>query len=677
MPGAGMPGAGMPGAGMPGAGTAAAGTSVAGTSVAGTSAAGTSAMVSAVNNALARPAQRDGFAGRIKLAYKGALLVCVPLIFELVFVGNINSVLMQVDRERKLELHYRNIAFETTRLINMYFLMVIGAVSDNNETDWMIFHEGYLTANKTLEDLKRLVKRDPVAAKLVAAAAEHDAKIGDWVRRGEKVLEKHPDSYKAAMGGKERAVPFVIKVAHRLEALCSESEKRELTSPEKQKILRTKQAQILLLGLLANIGGSIMLAMFFASDIVSRLQILADNAMRLAKEQELNKPLAGADEIAELDATFHDTARALSESRKKERAVFTNSQDVICSLDKEGNFASVNPAAEKVWGYSMEELMGKPLSDFVLPEQEDILKAMLAAEADQHLNSELAVRSKSGAIVHCRWSYSRKAESQILHCVVHDITSLKELEQIKQEFLAMVSHDLRTPLTAVLGVSKLILAGAFGAVDEKASKMLNTISKSGDHLLELINDLLDIEKLEAGKMQLMLSELWVEDICDRAFAACRDSERVSLKVHSDCEEAKMNADEDRLVQALVNILNFSIDRLHSGAKKVEFSCLLEDGAVIFSVEDSAPLLSAEQRLGLFDRFKTFENAPKEAQSLSGSQSLGGSQLSPAPVHRGLGLPIARKIVEEHGGVVEAIEKDGLNVLRFRIPVAVLKQAAAD
>ena len=593
--------------------------------------------------------RKEGISSHIKLNYKGMILLGIPLIFELLLVGSMSSVLVQVDKERKQELHYRNIAFQTTKVINMYFMMIIGAIESNTEKDWFLFQEGHRASRDAMNKLASMVKKDPFGRKCVEEARVLEVKIDEFVENAEKQLKRHQGNLQGVMGGKEKMAPSLIKAAHQLERLCKSSEEKELTSPERQKKLRTQQYQILLLGLAANIGSAIFLTLFFSSDIVARLQILADNAMRLAKERPLNPALSGSDEITDLDATFHATAQAVSEAREKERAVFDNSQDMICALNQESIFSSSNPAAEGLLGYTREELSGKSLTDIVHPEDQETAAKLQKVGPGEHLMLELRVNKKDGTITHTRWSYSRSAEGGDVLCVVHDISNLKELEQIKSEFLAMVSHDLRTPLSSILGISKLILAGAFGAVEDRPKRILQTINRNGEQLLELINDLLDIEKLEAGKMQLVLEECSLKDLLDKATNQARDSKRISLRSNRELNSILLQADQDRMVQAITNLLNHSLDRSNAESN-IELSVQILEKQLEVEIKDDSPLLSEHSCKQLFDRFQLAESEDESAP-------IGA---------RGLALPIAKKIIEGHGGSIGA-RSNQANVIWMKLP----------
>lgn len=597
---------------------------------------------------------------KVKLAWKGAILIGIPILFELVFVGALASVLVQVDKERQIELHNRMIAFDATKLMNVFFKAAVVMASARTAEGWRTFQAAFEEANKIREELRTLVGDDPESLEHFNKMEESATKLTRFFEKAQEVMGSsrriRVDRMGEAFSGKDKLVPIVISVAHRLQVVVDDAEAKEFDSPSKQKALRAMQGQVLLAGLAANILVSLLLTVFFTRGITSRLTVLADNADRLAKDKELNPQIAGSDEIAQLDRIFHITATALAEARQKERAVFDNSQDVICALSGSGQFTSLNPACEKSWGYERDSLMNKPFLDIIHPDDQEATAKVLAGDFGEtnRIDFENRVVKKDGSFMNVLWSASRQKGNDTTYCIAHDITNRKELEQLKQEFLAMVSHDLRTPLTSITGIAKLIIAGAFGKVEEKPMSVLKNITRNGDKLLELINDLLDIEKLESGHMQLVLEPVKLKDLVEKSIAASGDAARVRMEFHGNKPDIELMADKDRLIQALGNIASHAITRSAEGTQ-VRFLCRNTEDAIEFQIIDTAPPMSEKSRNQLFNRFKDMT----ALQDASVEERLG----------TGLALPIASKIIESHAGVIEILGNGPTgNVYFIRVPL---------
>lgn len=580
------------------------------------------------------PARRSK--ARLNLTKKGAVLIGAPTLFGIVFVGAVSMLLFEASQERARELHERRIVAASNSLLQEY-LKVGGAMSGPKTPEaYNAFIKGVRSARKYRDELAALVKDDPAARAHYEKFAKSFKEPEKFYQRAEAVMADGDMSTKHindAMGAGYRLIPATLIMVRKLQSLLKDAQVKEFVQPAIQQEIRTKQAMVLAGGLGANIVLSILLALYFSRDITSRLRILALNAQRLAEEEELYAPLGGEDEIAELDETFHITARALQESRLKERAVFDNSQDVIFALDNKGCFISLNPACHTMWLYSQKELIGTNILNLLEPEErapiEDELLTNVSSKSGRF---ETRIVRKDNVPIWVMWSYSKSAENGRIYCVANDITKRKELEQLKQEFLAVVSHDLRTPLTSITGIAKLINAGAFGKVEQAPAEVLRAITRNSDKLLELINDILDIEKLEAGHMNLILENVRIKDLLEKSInTACGTSgaERVTLVSPANFE---IKVDKDRLIQALSNIVNHAV-----GFSRADLPVTIDvrnsENCLEIKVTDTGRTLMDEERAQLFARFR---------------DTIHTDSIRPGT---GLALPIARKIVESHGGSV--------------------------
>lgn len=582
----------------------------------------------------AAPVARRG--GRLKLSYKGALLIGAPTLFGVVFVAAISMLLFQAGQERARELHERQIVADSNNLLQTYLKMGGALAGPKTPENWNHFITGVREARKIRADLAQLVKGDPIAEEHYRKFEKSFKEPEEYYRRAEEIMadgQITQDRLNKAMSSGYKLIPSTLIMVRKLQALLKDAQVKEFVQPAIQQEIRTKQAFVMIGGLGANIILSLLLAVYFSKDITSRLRILALNAERLAREEELLPALGGEDEIAELDETFHATARALLESRLKERAVFDNSQDVIFALDAEGRFVSVNPACQSMWMYSQKELIGQSVFGLVEPSDRTLIDTeIFDGTREKSGRLELKVVRKDQEVVWVMWSFSKSADDARVYCVANDITKRKELEQLKQEFLAVVSHDLRTPLTSITGIAKLINAGAFGKIGEAPAEVLRAITRNSDKLLELINDILDIEKLEAGHMNLMLESVRVKELLEKSVTtACgaQSQKRISIDSSVNCE---IKADRDRLIQALGNILNHAVG-FSPAESDVKITVRGAGNCVEIKVTDSGRTLIEEERAQLFARFR---------------DTVHTDSIRPGT---GLALPIARKIVESHGGSV--------------------------
>ncbi len=589
---------------------------------------------------------------QLKLIHKGIFLVGTPIIFGTILVGAVALLLFQASGERARELHERKIATNTNTLLQEYLRLGSAVVGPKTPQCWEQFQDAVRKSRAARSNLAELVKGDSSAEETFQKLGRNFQDQERWYQRAEAIMTDGEFSKRrldAALADSDKLVPSMLVMVHRLHGLLMIAQVKEFVHPEVQSKLRTQQAMVLGVGLGANIGLSVLLAIFFSSDVTRRLRILADNAERLAKEEELRPELTGSDEIAQLDQTFHTTARKLIESRHKERAVFDNSQDVIFALDASGHFLSANPATLTMWQYQPKELIGTGVLDLVFGEDRDRTEAQMIGSSTSARNFESRVLRKDGTEMWAMWSVSKSAEDGCIYCIANDVTKRKELEQLKQDFLAVVSHDLRTPLTSITGVAKLISAGAFGEVGDAPQQVLAAITRNTDKLLELINDILDIEKLEAGQMNLLLENVRLRELLEKSVnSACGADPRKRVSILS-APNLEIRADKDRLVQAISNIVSHAVC-FSPEDSPITIEVLNNNDCLEIKVRDAGPSLTDNACAQMFDRFKEVTERDANAGT-------------------GLALPIARKIVESHGGSVRVHPAaTGGNEFFIRLPL---------
>jgi signal transduction histidine kinase len=236
---------------------------------------------------------------------------------------------------------------------------------------------------------------------------------------------------------------------------------------------------------------------------------------------------------------------------------------------------------------------------------------------------------------------------------------LAEASQHKSQFLANMSHELRTPLNAILGYTELILDSVYGEMPEKARSVLDRVQRNGRHLLGLINDVLDLSKIEAGQLTLSLSDYSLKNVIQTVFSAVEPLARekqIGFKIDIAPELPQGHGDERRLAQVLLNLVGNAIKFTDSG--EVSIKGFSVNGSFTVAVYDTGPGISVTDQAKLFQEFQQADN--------SITRNKGGT---------GLGLAISKRIIEMHGGKiwVESVTGEG-STFSFSIPVAVEEQA---
>jgi signal transduction histidine kinase len=233
--------------------------------------------------------------------------------------------------------------------------------------------------------------------------------------------------------------------------------------------------------------------------------------------------------------------------------------------------------------------------------------------------------------------------------------------QHKSQFLANMSHELRTPLNAILGYTELILDGIYGEAPEKAQAVLKRVESNGRHLLGLINDVLDLSKIEAGQLTLTLTDYSMKDVLYNVFSAVEplaNDKKLGFKVEAQPDMPKGHGDERRLTQVVLNLVGNAIKFSDQGA--VVIKATSTNGSFTVAVQDNGPGISPADQGKIFEEFQQADN--------SATKKKGGT---------GLGLSISRRIVELHGGKLWVESELGKgSVFQFTLPIQVEPQAQA-
>ncbi len=229
---------------------------------------------------------------------------------------------------------------------------------------------------------------------------------------------------------------------------------------------------------------------------------------------------------------------------------------------------------------------------------------------------------------------------------------LETASRHKSDFLATMSHELRTPLNAIIGFSEVLQEQMFGKLNERQLTYVNDVLQAGEHLHSLINDVLDLAKIEAGRMELELSPVAIPDVLRSAVSM--HAERASrggidLALTSEPEEITVTADERRVRQVVFNLVSNAVKFTPAGGR-VDISACADDGHVEIAVADAGPGIPAGDLERIFEEFE---------QSADGKRVEG----------TGLGLPLSRKLVELHGGRLWVESEVGRGTtFRFTLPV---------
>ncbi len=340
-----------------------------------------------------------------------------------------------------------------------------------------------------------------------------------------------------------------------------------------------------------------------------------------------------------LDITERKRAEeALKLSEERMRSVFEMMPLALLVMTPEGRVVSVNPAAQQHFGAAANELSERVVTDFFRQDRLGEKQAALVELMNPPLHP-------------ARRIYGRKVDGELFPAEVmstaYDTSSLKgrllivkdvsreyEADRLKQSFMAMVGHELKSPLMSIHVCLQMLGKGFFGNLTEEGQESVKTAEQSVHRLIGLVNEILDAEKLESGSISIAPQTTNLEKILDMAANAVSAlAEANKIRIHRDRVDVEITADTNRLVQVVVNLLSNAI-KFSPPNSKVQLYAKVSEDAVEVSVEDNGRGVPKEHQQLVFERFH--QVSPGDAKEKGGT---------------GLGLAICKAIVEAHGGSI--------------------------
>src|SRR5581483_1831315 len=376
-----------------------------------------------------------------------------------------------------------------------------------------------------------------------------------------------------------------------------------------------------------------------------------------------------------------EAEQELRASEARQRAVLETALDGIISIDGRSRIIEFNPAAERIFGCRRDDVLGKPMPDLIIPAG---LRAAHWNGVEQHLKTghsvllgqrvELTAQRADGTEFPVELAINRiSGEPPTFTGYVRDITerrryeadlkaarnAAEEANQAKSQFLASMSHELRTPLNAIIGYSEMLQEEASELGAAELLPDLGKIHTAGRHLLDLINDVLDLSKIEAGRMELFRESFDVcsaaRDVVDTALPLAQKNGN-ELILNCPDNAGTMHADLTKLRQSLLNLLSNASKFTHNGTIRLEIERRRETSGerMIFRVSDTGIGIEPDNVERLFEPF--------EQADASTSRRFGGT---------GLGLALSRRFCRLMGGDLTATSSPGKgSVFTIELPVSV-------
>jgi signal transduction histidine kinase len=351
----------------------------------------------------------------------------------------------------------------------------------------------------------------------------------------------------------------------------------------------------------------------------------------------------------------------------KSQAILQSIVDGVLVADANGNITLANVSASQVLEIPRDRLLGKSVSELLglySATGDSWMRTISSWSGDTGLQDPLPFLAENLVIenkhvsVHLSPVFSRGQFFGTVS-IFRDVTQEVEVDRMKSEFVSTVSHELRTPMTSIKGFAELMLMGAAGSLSEPQSRYLEVIRDNADRMSDLVNDLLDISRIESGRTALDLQEIdllkLVEDVTTGHLGDLIQRENKPMEVVADLAHSLplVNGDHDRITQILINLLDNAFHYTPTGGQIIVGTHLAGEEVEI-SVSDSGIGISQENQEKIFDRFYRSDEAV--VQQIPGT---------------GLGLAIVQSLVEMHGGEISVSSKPGQgSTFTVHLPVTV-------
>ena len=415
--------------------------------------------------------------------------------------------------------------------------------------------------------------------------------------------------------------------------------------------------------------------LFQTRKVTKSIEEIAEFSKEVA-EGNLKKRLflKNKDELGQLGKNIIDMADELNakliqseEEKQKIAAIIQNMSDGLILTDTKGRIIMSNDAVLKLFGISS-GIDGKTLME-AFRRAEFMELTDMVAEGNQKVSREIEVtHPKELHLMVTASPFSSHEKAEELSGVVltfHDITRLKKLEEVRKDFVANVSHEIKTPITAIKGFAETLLEGALDD-RESACKFLETIKSNSERLNSLVNDLLTLSRIELGDITIEKTDVNPDEVTETVFATLKDksdAKGLYLKKEISPEVIRINADRGRLIQILINLVDNGIKYTDKGGVtiKIQNAKPSDDLSVIAQPSSLVEILVEDTGIGipkkhlsrLGERFYRVDRAR--------SRDLGGT---------GLGLAIVKHLVKAHGWDMEIQSSEGTGTkIRLILPAA--------
>ena len=588
---------------------------------------------------------------KMTIEQRGALLVMFPLFCQIIFVVVLAAQLWSIHSNINKQSQSCELITKTISLIA--YSINLGYMNEIHSEEFRALHNEHIA---TVTPDKRMFALLGDKLHLIGAKPEPDElqrnRIKVLISTGEEVLRSLADirdnqakgwkywkhvhwSYEMAL------INSCNQLLNAADNVVQYEEAKRQGSAEATENQFKFLNSFLLGAIIVTITAAFVMAAFFIRDILIPLKHLSANCLRISRQEDLPPVMAEGSDFSHLDEILHAIKKATIEEQEREKSMVENTNDLICSLSKQGKFLRANQSSMEFLAVEPDLLVGKSVFEFVAEDDRAVaekgIEEMLSSDESKSFEFRL---KQDGKLIHTRWSCLYSQDTNELFAVVHNIEEEKRIETLKQDFVDMVSHDLRSPLSSMQVALDMIGQNAYGEISKDAQQEIAGARKNLTRLLDFVNDLLDFQKLKHGTLQLECDNAHIDGLVKSAVDLVKPAlQAKNIELVTKGDEVLLYADPKKMVQLLTNLLANAIQYTPKQGQ-ISVSWRQDTAGVEIAVSDTGPGIAEEYRRKVFE---AFEQTPQAASKGEGT---------------GLGLAICKLISDAHNGTISVESEIG-------------------